>query len=181
MERIRRGDIWTVTLPSFPKPRPALIVSIDPINDLRPDVLVVPITTHPGPLRVAMPEDAAATGLREPSFAKCETVGPLQKSQLKVRIGGLRLRRGVQSRPGCGACWESRNPDAPEHHADLSTSDPCLRRECAACRSERSEPGLPMRASEAYRRREAPEAPTVTTTSFDVRLMPTSFSARTRT
>ena len=39
MERIRRGDIWTVTLPTFPKPRPALIVSIDPMNDLRPDVI----------------------------------------------------------------------------------------------------------------------------------------------
>ena len=89
MERIRRGDIWTVTFPAFPKPRPALVVSIDPINDLRPDILVVPITTHPGPLRVVLPEAAAATGLRVISFAKCETVGPLHKSSLKSRIGRL--------------------------------------------------------------------------------------------
>lgn len=89
MERIRRGDVWTVTLPSFPKPRPALVVSIDPINDLRPDIVVVPITTHPGPLRVGLPDDPAATGLRAPSFAKCETVGPLHKSYLKARIGRL--------------------------------------------------------------------------------------------
>jgi mRNA interferase MazF len=88
MERIRRGDIWTVSLPSFPKPRPALIISIDPINDLRPDVLVVPITTIPAPLRVALPEDPG-TGLKEPSFAKCESVGPLHKSNLKNRIGRL--------------------------------------------------------------------------------------------
>jgi mRNA-degrading endonuclease toxin of MazEF toxin-antitoxin module len=89
MERVRRGDIWTVSLPSFPKPRPALIVSIDPINDLRPDVLVVPITSHAAPLRVALPDDPETTGLKLPSYAKCESVGPLHKSQLKARIGRL--------------------------------------------------------------------------------------------
>ena len=89
MERIRRGDIWTVTLPSFAKPRPALVVSIDPINDLRPDILVVPITTKAGPLRVSIAEDFSATGLREASYAKCESVGPLHKSRLKSRIGRL--------------------------------------------------------------------------------------------
>jgi mRNA-degrading endonuclease toxin of MazEF toxin-antitoxin module len=89
MDRVRRGDIWTVSLPAFPKPRPALIVSIDPINDLRPDVLVVPITTHTAPLRVALPDDAEITGLRSASYAKCESVGPLHKSHLKIRIGRL--------------------------------------------------------------------------------------------
>lgn len=89
MERIRRGDIWTVSLPSFPKPRPALIVSIDPINDLRPDILVVPITSQAAPLRVALPDDQEGTGLRVASFAKCESVGPLHKSHLKNRIGRL--------------------------------------------------------------------------------------------
>ena len=89
MERIRRGDIWTVTLPPFPKPRPALVVSIDAINDLRPDIVIVPITTRSGPLRVSLPDDATATGLRVPSYAKCETVGPLRKSHLKARIGRL--------------------------------------------------------------------------------------------
>jgi mRNA-degrading endonuclease toxin of MazEF toxin-antitoxin module len=89
VERIRRGDIWTVTLPTFPKPRPALVVSIDPINDLRPDIVVVPITTRPGPLRVSLPDESTTTGLQVLSFAKCETVGPLHKSRLKSRIGQL--------------------------------------------------------------------------------------------
>lgn len=89
MERIRRGDIWTVSLPAFPKPRPALIVSIDPINDLRPDILVVPITTQAAPLRVPMPDHPDVTGLREQCHAKCESVGPLHKSHLKARIGRL--------------------------------------------------------------------------------------------
>jgi mRNA-degrading endonuclease toxin of MazEF toxin-antitoxin module len=87
VERIRRGDIWTVELVSFPKPRPALIVSIDAINDLCPDVLVVPITTVQGPLRVLVALES--TGLRKASFAKCESVGPLHKSRLKARIGTL--------------------------------------------------------------------------------------------
>lgn len=88
MERIRRGDIWTVTLEAFPKPRPALVVSIDPINDLLPDILVIPLTSKQGPLRVAIPV-AAETGLREISFAKCESTGPIHKSRLKQRIGRL--------------------------------------------------------------------------------------------
>ena len=88
MERIRRGDIWTVSLPAFPKPRPALIVSIDPINELRPDVLVVPITTKAAPLRVALP-DNSGSGLASRSYAKCESVGPVHKSNLKNRIGRL--------------------------------------------------------------------------------------------
>jgi hypothetical protein len=33
MWRVRRGDIWTVTIPAFPKPHPALVVSIDAINE----------------------------------------------------------------------------------------------------------------------------------------------------
>ena len=36
----------------------------DKVSDLLPDVVVVPITTRPGPLRVGLPDDADATGLR---------------------------------------------------------------------------------------------------------------------
>lgn len=89
MERIARGDIWIVELVAHPKPRPGLVVSIDPINDLCPDVLVVPITTSPGPLRVALPDDSKRTGLRVATFAKCESVGPIHKSRLKKRIGAI--------------------------------------------------------------------------------------------
>lgn len=63
-------------------------MSIDPINDLLPDVLVVPITGKYGPLRVSIPE-SDETGLRTISFAKCESTGPLHKSRLKQRIGHL--------------------------------------------------------------------------------------------
>lgn len=89
MERVARGDIWTIQLVAHPRPRPALIVSIDAINDLRPDVLLIPITTYPGPLRVPFPDEPERTGLRRPSFAKCESLGPIHKSRLKQRIGSL--------------------------------------------------------------------------------------------
>jgi mRNA-degrading endonuclease toxin of MazEF toxin-antitoxin module len=89
VERIRRGEIWTVELLNHPKPRPALVVSIDPVNDLCPDVLLIPITSHPGPLHVPLPDRPELTGLRQKSYAKCESVGPVHKSRLKARIGGL--------------------------------------------------------------------------------------------
>lgn len=89
MERISRGDIWTVELISHPKPRPALIVSINAVNDLRSDVLVLPITSQPGPLRVQLPDNPEQTGLRATSYVKCESLGPLHKSRLKLRIGVL--------------------------------------------------------------------------------------------
>jgi mRNA-degrading endonuclease toxin of MazEF toxin-antitoxin module len=89
MERISRGDIWIVELLAYPKPRPALVISIDAVNDLCPDVLLVPITSHGGPLRVAVPDDPHQTGLRVVSFLKCESVGPMHKSRLKKRIGRI--------------------------------------------------------------------------------------------
>ena len=87
MERIRRGDIWIVEPVGFPKPRPALVISINPINDLRPDVLLIPITTKPAPLRVPLTQPASVTGLKEKSYAKCESLGPVHKLRLKKRIG----------------------------------------------------------------------------------------------
>ena len=87
MERISRGDIWLVEPVGFPKPRPALVLSINALNDLRPEVLLVPITTKPGPLRVSLTEEQVVTGLKVKSYAKCESIGPVHKSRLKRKIG----------------------------------------------------------------------------------------------
>jgi mRNA-degrading endonuclease toxin of MazEF toxin-antitoxin module len=78
VERISRGEIGLVDPIGFPRPRPAQVLSINAINDLRPGVLLVPVTTKEGPLRVGLTEDTASTGLKETSFAKCESVGPVQ-------------------------------------------------------------------------------------------------------
>lgn len=85
--QVRRGQVWTIEPAGFPKPRPALVVSIDAINDLCPDVLLIPITTRPGPLRVSLAAAPEISGLVQPSFAKCESVGPVHKSRLKKLIG----------------------------------------------------------------------------------------------
>ena len=89
MAVVKRGEIWTVQLEHHPKPRPAIVISIDAINDLCPDVIVLPVTSQAGPLRVALPGRADETGLRIPSYAKCESLGPLHKSRLKHRIGAV--------------------------------------------------------------------------------------------
>jgi mRNA interferase MazF len=87
VERIRRGKICFVEPVGFPKPQPALVISINPINDLRPDVILIPITTKPAPLRVALTQPPSVTGLKEKSYAKCESLGPVHKLRLKERIG----------------------------------------------------------------------------------------------
>ena len=105
MERISRGNIWTVELISHPKPRPALIVSINAVNDLRSDVLVLPITSQPGPLRVQLPDNPEQTGLRATSYVKCESLGPLHKSRLKLRIESFRRRPGRMLKQAFDECW----------------------------------------------------------------------------
>ena len=89
MERIRRGEVWIVELLAHPKPRPAIVVSIDPINDLCPDVILIPITTKSGPLRIPLAENEPDTGLKQKSYAKCESIGPIHKSRLKKKIGEI--------------------------------------------------------------------------------------------
>lgn len=89
MERINRGDIWTVESVSNSKPRPALIISINPVNDLCPDVLIIPITTKSGPLRIQLAENSGKTGLRNGNYAKCESLGPVSKTRLKRKIGRI--------------------------------------------------------------------------------------------
>lgn len=80
---MQRGEIWTVVPLTHPKPRPAVLVSVETWNTLAPDVIVVPLTTRSGPSRPAVRHPS----LREPSYAKCGAVSALPKSHLKQQIG----------------------------------------------------------------------------------------------
>jgi mRNA-degrading endonuclease toxin of MazEF toxin-antitoxin module len=80
---MRRGEIWTVVPLDHPKPRPAVILSVDGWNEHAPDVLVVPLTTRPGPSRPGVRHP----GLRELSYAKCGALNALPKTRLKQRVG----------------------------------------------------------------------------------------------
>ena len=96
---IRRGEIWTVVPLAHPKPRPAIVLSVDAWNTYAPDVVLVPLTTRPGPSRPPVRHPS----LEHPSYARCGGVGALPKTHLKERIGrvddhtltaiGLELRR----------------------------------------------------------------------------------------
>lgn len=96
---MRRGEIWTIVPLAHLKPRPAVLVSVETWNTLAHDVIVVPLTTRPGPSRPPVQHPS----LRQPSYAKCGALGALPKSHLKERIGqvddatlatiGLELRR----------------------------------------------------------------------------------------
>ena len=65
-------------------------------------MLVVPITTKEGPLRVFLGEQPNVTGLKMKSYAKCESLGPVHKARLKKRIGRvsktdfLKIEEGVK-------------------------------------------------------------------------------------
>jgi mRNA-degrading endonuclease toxin of MazEF toxin-antitoxin module len=89
VERIRRGEIWVIQPVPHPKPRPGLVISINPVNELCPDILLVPLTTKPGPPRVALSEASSQTGLKTKTRARCETLGPVHKSRLKKKIGEI--------------------------------------------------------------------------------------------
>ena len=76
MARLSRGQIWTATYEGFRKPRLVLILSINAINDLCPDVLAIPITPKPG---------------------------PVVRSPAEPRPAGSAQRRGTNSWPGSGS------------------------------------------------------------------------------
>lgn len=82
---MRRGEIWTVVPREHPKPRPAVIMSVDAWNHHAQDVILVPLTTRPGPSRPPVRH----TRLRQASFAKCGSMAALPKTRLKECLGQL--------------------------------------------------------------------------------------------
>ena len=82
---MRRGELWTVTPLAHPTPRPAVILSVDAWNEHAPDVILVPLTTRPGPSRPAVRHPR----LEHPSYAKCGAIAALPKARLQERLGRL--------------------------------------------------------------------------------------------
>lgn len=82
---MRRGEIWTVVPLQHPKPRPAVVMSVDAWNHHAPDVILVPLTTRPGPSRPPVQHSS----LERASFAKCGSIAAVPKARLKECIGQL--------------------------------------------------------------------------------------------
>jgi mRNA-degrading endonuclease toxin of MazEF toxin-antitoxin module len=77
----RRGDIHLVELD---KPRPALILSVDPLNRHALDVCVVPITSKEhARFSMRVPIRAGDGGLNYDSWAKCDQVMTLEKTLIR--------------------------------------------------------------------------------------------------
>ena len=78
--RPRRGEVYLVNLD---KQRPALILSVNQLNDHALDVCVVPMTTVEQKKFSLRPQVKAGDGgLRYDCWAKCDQVTTLEKSLL---------------------------------------------------------------------------------------------------
>jgi len=82
---MRRGEIRTIIPLNHPKPRPAVIVSVDSWNAHAPDLILVPLITRPGPSRPPVRH----AGLKRASYAKCGAIAAIPKERLGQRIGRL--------------------------------------------------------------------------------------------
>lgn len=85
---MKRGEIWMVNLnpaqgSEINKIRPAVIVTLDPLNAARRTVVVVPLSSSPSPrppLVVPMPSAG------ENSVAVCDQIRAVDKSRLSRKI-----------------------------------------------------------------------------------------------
>ncbi|HET9402765.1 MAG TPA: type II toxin-antitoxin system PemK/MazF family toxin [Candidatus Acidoferrales bacterium] len=84
----KRGEVYVVLLD---KPRPAIVLSVDALNDAALDVCVVAITTSQrGQFRLRVPIRAGEFGMNRDCWAKCDQVTTLEKRLIKYpAIGSL--------------------------------------------------------------------------------------------
>ena len=80
------GELWLV---AADKPRPAIVLTRDPVASLLGSVLVAPVTTTVRGLPVEVPL-GSADGLRRPSVANLDQVQRLDRSAFLHRLGRVR-------------------------------------------------------------------------------------------
>jgi mRNA interferase MazF len=97
----RQGDVVLVPFPftdlSAIKQRPALVISPDRLNDARPDLVVVAVTSQ---IPAALGEDEvrladaelAACGLPKPSIVKLGKIFTIHQGLIRKRLGHLPQR-----------------------------------------------------------------------------------------
>lgn len=88
---MRRGEVWWVDLDptrgsEIKKKRPAVILTVDPLNKARRTVVVVPLSSaaRPNPPLVVPVPSAGAT-----SVAVCDQIRAVDKTRLVERMGEL--------------------------------------------------------------------------------------------
>jgi mRNA interferase MazF len=88
---VKRGEIWWTEFDpakgaEVQKTRPAVILSVNSINDARRTVVLVPLSTAP---RAYPPISVTVTAGGRSSIAKCDQVRAVDKSRLGRRAGVL--------------------------------------------------------------------------------------------
>ncbi len=89
---MRRGDIVTVAFPGdFGKPRPAVIVQSDYLNDTHTTILLCPFTSEcaDAPLIRIPVAPSQENGLRNPSQIMVDKAAPMRREKIGARIGVL--------------------------------------------------------------------------------------------
>jgi len=83
----RRGEVYIVQLD---KPRPAIVLSVDPLNKFALDVCLVGVTTiEHRKFSMRVPIRAGDAGLDFDCWAKCDQVTTLEKSYLRYPAIGV--------------------------------------------------------------------------------------------
>ena len=90
-QRVKRGDIFSVSAPGdYGKPRPAVILQTDALNDINfASVLVCPMTSHlvEAPLFRLNLKPSKTNGLRKESQLMVDKVQALSVSQIGKLMG----------------------------------------------------------------------------------------------
>ncbi len=90
---VERGDVWWVDLDptrgsEIRKTRPAVVLTVNALNQARRTVVVVPLSTGPAPRPpIVVPAASAGTG----SVAVCDQVRAVDKTRLTRRSGRLTM------------------------------------------------------------------------------------------
>lgn len=90
----RRGEVYVVLLD---KPRPAIILSVDALNQAALDVCIVAITSSQrGQFRLRVPIRAGEFGMNRDCWAKCDQVTTLEKRLIKYPAIGAVDRNALE-------------------------------------------------------------------------------------
>lgn len=90
--KVRRGDIVTASSPGdYGKPRPAIVVQSNDLNDILSGIVICPLTTNvvDAPLLRVVVEPTTSNGLRETSHVMVDKVSAISRHRLRDHIGTL--------------------------------------------------------------------------------------------
>lgn len=90
--QVKRGDIVIAAAQGdYGKPRPAVVVQSDALNDILHGVVICPMTTEiiEAPLLRVPVEPTASNGLREASHVMVDKVMAISRHRLREHVGTL--------------------------------------------------------------------------------------------